>query len=89
MHDALLGAIGYGIEAILALAGKRGHQASDTWLDVVYCGLVLVMGLSSLILVILQPTVFHAWCTLCLTSAVISEAIVLLSFHDYPRRLVF
>jgi uncharacterized membrane protein len=82
IHDAALGAAGYGLEAGLALAGKRSRSSSVTWLDVAYCGLALLMGLTSLVLVSLQAAVFQAWCTLCLTSAVISEAVVLLSFHE-------
>jgi hypothetical protein len=57
-------------------------STAKKWLNVCYCGLVLTMGLTSMVLVIVQPTVFHAWCTLCLTSAAISEAIVLLSLQD-------
>jgi len=30
------------------------------------------LGVVSLLLVILQPVLFHAWCTLCLASALIS-----------------
>ncbi len=79
VHDASVGAIGYGLEAGLAVAtlGSR-----TTWLSVAYCGLVLSMGLTSLMLIVLQAAVFHAWCTLCLISAAVSQAIVVSSIHD-------
>jgi hypothetical protein len=34
------------------------------------------LGLVSILLVILQPMLFHAWCTLCLASAAISIAMI-------------
>ncbi len=89
VHDAAVGAAGYFIEAGLALTGKRNRPAFVTWLDVVYGGLVLLMGLTSLVLVVLQAAVFQSWCTLCLTSAVISEAIVLLSRHEIAESAIF
>lgn len=82
VHDAALGAVGYCLEALLALAGYRSRATSGTWFDAAYCGLVVAMGLTSLILVLLQAIVFGAFCTLCLTSAAISEAIVLLSWQE-------
>ena len=82
IHDALLGAVSYGCEVALLLATFRFGSTAAKWLNVCYSALVLIMGLTSLLLVILQPTVFHAWCTLCLMSAAISEAIVVLSLQD-------
>ncbi len=82
LRDAALGAIGYGIEAVLALAGLRRGSLRLDWSDKAYVALVALMGTGSLALVLLQATVFHAWCTLCLTSAAISEAIVVLSVRE-------
>jgi uncharacterized membrane protein len=89
VHDAALGAAAYLVEAGLALTGKRSRPAFVTWQDVAYCGLVLLMGLTSLVLVLLQAAVFQSWCTLCLTSAVISEGIVLLSRHEIAAAALF
>ena len=82
IHDAALGAIGYAVEAGLALAGIRNLRGPPRWSDLAYAGVVVLMGLTSLVLVVLQAAVFHAGCTLCLTSAAISWAIVLLARHD-------
>jgi uncharacterized membrane protein len=82
LHDAALGAIAYGLEAGLALAGCRDGHARFDWSDKAYVGLVALMGVGSMVLVLLQAAVFHAWCTLCLTSAVISGAIVVLSTRE-------
>ncbi len=42
------------------------------WIVVLFGIAVGTLGLVSILLVILQPVVFHSWCTLCLASAVIS-----------------
>ena len=34
------------------------------------------LGAVSLLLVILQPVLFHAWCTLCLSSALVSVLMI-------------
>jgi uncharacterized membrane protein len=80
VHDALLGVAGYVLEAILAFAGLR--RVRRTALNIAYGAVVLLMGLTSLVLVVVQAAAFHAGCTLCLASAMISAAIVLLSRHE-------
>ncbi len=82
IHDALLGAIAYGLEASLVVAMACSRATAARWLNLCYCCLSLVMGVTSAALVILQPTLIHGWCTLCLTSAAISGAITLLLLHD-------
>jgi len=61
------------------IAGAIG--GSDRWR--VMPGIVLLygftagaLGMISILLVIFQPVLFHAWCTLCLASAVISVNLV-------------
>ena len=46
------------------------------WIVLVFGFAVGPLGLVSIILVIMQPTVFGAWCTLCLASAAISLAMI-------------
>jgi hypothetical protein len=44
---------------------------------VLFFGVVVgLLGLASVLLLIAQPVLFHAWCTLCLTSALISLCLV-------------
>ncbi len=69
--DAALGAAGYLIEAICVSVRKR----TPAWVGYVYLTLVTVFLIGSLALVVLQWGYFHAWCTLCLVSALISFAI--------------
>ncbi len=81
IHDALLGAGAYGTEMVLALLPRTRPLA------IAYCVVVLAMGLTGLALVILQGALLHAWCTLCLVSAAISEAIVILSTREFINLL--
>ena len=74
--DALLGAAGYLVEVIAGAVGGRDRWHAMPWLVVVYGLSVAGLGLVSVVLVILQPALFHAWCTLCLASAAISITII-------------
>lgn len=84
--DAAAGVLAYAIELVLLIA-RRGRLV---------LGLALSAGgLTSLALVIIQPAVVGAWCTLCLASAGLSlgllalgrrEAIGALSALRRPRR---
>jgi uncharacterized membrane protein len=70
--DALLGVAGYLGDLIFGLIGGRGRWRTAPWAVLVFGLFVAGMGLGSLFLVLLQPTAFHAWCTLCLASAAVS-----------------
>ncbi len=80
--DAAVGAGAYLIDLLLESLG-----GADRWRKrpgiVILLGLaVLGFGLGSLVLAILQPTVFHAGCTLCLLSSLISVSIAALALPE-------
>lgn len=70
--DATLGAIAYGFEAVLALAGGRERWRTQTWLVLLYGALVAVMVLTSAALICIQAFVVEQFCALCLVSAGVS-----------------
>lgn len=70
--DAAIGAAVYLADAILALVGGTRRYRTEPILPLLMGLAVAASVLVSIVLIILQPTVVHAWCTLCLTSAVIS-----------------
>ena len=74
--DASLGAAAYLAEIALCLVGGADRWRRRPWVVVLYGVVVAGLGIGSLILVILQGAVFHAWCTGCLASAAISLALV-------------
>ena len=74
--DALLGALGYLADAVTGVVGGRDRWRTMPWIVVIFGLAVGPLGLISVVLVILQPVLFDAFCTLCLASAVISVVMI-------------
>ena len=74
--DAALGALGYLVDAVAGLIGGRDRWRSMPWIVVVFGVAVGPLGFVSVMLVVLQPVLFDAFCTLCLASAVISVVMI-------------
>lgn len=74
--DAALGAFGYLVDAITGMIGGRDRWRAMPWIVVVFGLAVGPLGAVSILLVILQPVLFDAWCTLCLASALISVLMI-------------
>ncbi len=70
--DAALGALGYLVDAITGAIGGTNRWKKMPWMVFLFGVAVGPLGLVSVLLVIFQPLLFNAWCTLCLLSAVIS-----------------
>ncbi|MDQ3921991.1 MAG: vitamin K epoxide reductase family protein [Actinomycetota bacterium] len=74
--DASLGALAYLTEIVLSLIGGRDRWRTMPWTTIAL-GLVVGLGaVASVLLMIVQPVVAGAWCTLCLASAFVSLTIV-------------
>lgn len=74
--DAALGAFGYLVDAITGVIGKTNRWKRMPWIVVVFGLAVGPLGFVSVMLVVFQPVLFSAWCTLCLASAVISVSMI-------------
>jgi uncharacterized membrane protein len=74
--DAALGALGYLADAVAGAIGGRGRWRTMPWIVVVFGIAVGPLGAVSVLLVILQPVLLDAWCTLCLASAVVSVVMI-------------
>jgi uncharacterized membrane protein len=70
--DALLGAFGYLADAVAGVVGGKDRWRKMPWIVVLFGIAVGPLGVVSITLVIFQPVLFDAWCTLCLSTAVIS-----------------
>jgi uncharacterized membrane protein len=70
--DAALGAFGYLLDAVTGTIGGRQRWRTMPWMVIIFGLAVGPLGAVSLLLVIFQPVLFDAWCTLCLASAVVS-----------------
>ena len=74
--DAALGMMGYLADAITGAVGRRERWRTMPWIVVLFGLAIGPFGVISITLVILQPVMFDAWCTLCLVSAAISLAMI-------------
>lgn len=74
--DAALGAFGYLVDAVAGAIGGRKRWKTMPWIVVLFGLAVGPLGLVSLMLVVFQPVLFDAWCTLCLVTAVISVVMI-------------
>lgn len=80
--DALAGVLAYGLELALLAVGGRDRWRSLPWACLLL-GAVLAGGaVVSIGLIVVQPTVAHAWCLLCLVSAVLSLALFALGIGE-------
>lgn len=74
--DAALGALGYLADAVTGVIGGRGRWKRMPWIVILFGLAVGPLGAISILLVILQPVLLGAWCTLCLASAAISVLMI-------------
>lgn len=74
--DGLLGAFGYLLDVVTGIIGGINRWKTKPWIVIVFGVAVGPLGLISILLVISQPVVVGAWCTLCLCSAVISVVMI-------------
>jgi len=70
--DALLGVLAYLAEAVLALAGGAERWRVQPRLVLAYGGLSTGLGCAAIGLAAVQAFAIHAWCLLCLGSALVS-----------------
>ncbi len=91
--DALLGAFGYLVDAVTGAIGSKSRWKTKPWIVILFGIAVGPLGLISIILVISQPLLLDAWCTLCLGSALISVIMIspaldeLLASLQYLQRI--
>jgi uncharacterized membrane protein len=76
LTDAALGALAYLADAVFGAVGGRDRWRRMPWVVLVFAVLVGPLGVVSVGLVIAQPVLYDAWCTLCLASAVISVLMI-------------
>lgn len=74
--DAALGAFGYLLDAVTGVIGGRERWRRRPWVVVVFGLAVGPLGAVSILLVVLQPVLYGAWCTLCLLSAIVSLSMI-------------
>lgn len=74
--DAMLGAFAYLVDWVTGVIGSTRRWRTMPWIVIVFGVAVGPLGFVSVMLVVFQPVLFDAFCTLCLASAVISIGMI-------------
>jgi uncharacterized membrane protein len=74
--DALLGAFSYLLDVVTGAIGGTSRWRTKPWIVILFGIAVGPLGLVSVMLVIFQPVLVGAWCTLCMVTAAISVIMI-------------
>ena len=74
--DAALGAFSYLLDIVAGIIGGVYRWKTMPWIVIVFGLFVGPFGAISILLVVLQPVMFNAWCTFCLISATCSVIMI-------------
>ncbi len=70
ISDAGLGAVAYMLEILMGFMGDKARWRTMPWMVTFFGILVVPLGVTSIVLIILQPLAVGAWCSLCLLAAI-------------------
>lgn len=76
IKDAALGALGYLADVGSGVAYGQDRWRTHPWVVIIFGFFVGPLGAGSILLVILQPVLIGAFCTLCLVTALISVLMI-------------
>ncbi|QZA59021.1 vitamin K epoxide reductase family protein [Candidatus Rhabdochlamydia porcellionis] len=88
ISDAGLGAFGYTLEFLLGWQGGSKRWAKNPWLVCFFGFLVVPVSIISVLLIILQPVVVGAWCSLCLATACFMSIMILFTAPELVATLL-
>lgn len=95
VSDAGLGAMTYLVEVLSTFMGDRRRWRTMPWMVAIFGFAVIPLGVTSIILVVMQPLVVGEWCMLCLASAAamlvmlplaLDEVIAMIQFLNHSRK---
>lgn len=87
VSDAGLGAVAYAVGALLGFTGDRTRWRTMPWVVALFGVVVVSLGVVQVLLVLSQPLLVGAWCTLCLLSAFGTLWMIALSFDEVVATL--
>jgi hypothetical protein len=82
ISDAGFGGIAYILEVLAGFMGDKARWRTSPWVVTTFALLVIPLGVTSIVLVVLQPIAVGAWCGLCLIAAVGLLTSVPLAVHE-------
>ena len=89
VSDAGLGSVVYLVEALSGFMGDKRRWRTMPWMVAIFGFAVVPLGIVSIVLIIMQPLVVGAWCTLCLASAVAMLVMVPLALDEIVAMIQF
>jgi short-subunit dehydrogenase len=89
ISDAGLGAVAYLLEALMGFMGGVRRWRTMPWMVLAFGILVVPLGITSIILVILQPVMVGTWCTLCLATAFFMLVMIPLALDEVVAMIQF
>lgn len=87
ISDGGLGAASYTFEFLMGYMGAPTRWRTMPWMVAFFGILVIPLGLTHIILVVSQPVVVHAWCSLCLLAAIIMLPMIPLEVDEVVAML--
>lgn len=82
VSDAGLGASIYLLEVLMTVMGDPRRWRTMPWMVAFFAVLVVPLGVTSIVLVILQPLAVGTWCTICLVAALAMLVMVPLTLDE-------
>jgi len=82
ISDAGLGALTYVLEALSGFMGDRRRWRTMPWMVLMFFVLVVPLGITSIVLVMLQPVAVGTWCTICLATAALMLIMIPLAVDE-------
>ena len=89
VSDAGLGAYTYVLELLSAVMGDARRWRTMPWMVAMFGVVVVPLGITSTVLVMLQPIAVGAWCTLCLITALFMLIMVAVSLDEIVAMIQF
>ncbi len=76
ISDAGLGALTYLLDMIAAAIGDKQRWKTMPWAVILFGFMIIPAGVTSIVLIMLQPISVGAWCTICLATAFVMLVMV-------------
>lgn len=89
VSDAGLGAMTYIVELLSTLMGDQRRWRTMPWMVAIFGLAVIPLGVTSIVLVIMQPLMVGHWCTLCLITAAAMLLMVPLALDEVVAMIQF
>lgn len=89
ISDAGLGTVSYTIEALMGYMGMSNRWRTMPWMVAFFGILVIPLGVTSIVLIILQPVAVGFWCSICLLTAIAMLIMIPLTLDEVVAMIQF